>query len=254
MKFRNKIVLVFAFSILTFLKGLAQESKSITNQSLVWYGYFNTLQFSDKLFLTTEFQERHFVSPYAQSQFVSRTHLHFQLAAGWDVAAGMCLFLQGTNDPNKSSITVPELRPHIEFNYKQKLNKVTFEHRYKIESRFFHNTNADKSDLEDGYTFGNFRFRYRLQATIPIMSYSNGRKIKIKISDEIHINAGHSIVLNTFDQNRVYLGLNADITKGLSFEFGYLNWFQKRISGTDYYNRHILRFTISHRLNLAKNK
>lgn len=252
MKFGSDIFITILLTAISFKIGHAQESKSITHQNLIWYGYFNTLHFSDKLFLTTEFQERHFISPIVQSQFVTRTHLHFQLNSGWDAAAGMCLFLQGTNDPFKTSITVPELRPHVEFNYKQKLNKLTFEHRYKIESRFFHNVNSDRTELEDGYFFGNFRFRYRIQATIPFATFKNGGKVKLKVSDEIHINAGHSIVLNTFDQNRIYFGINTDITKNLSFEIGYLNWFQKRITDADYYNRHILRFTFSQRLNLSK--
>jgi hypothetical protein len=252
MKFGLGILITILLTAISFKSNHAQESKSITNQNLIWYGYFNTLHFSDKLFLTIEFQERHFIKPFAQSQFVTRTHLHVQLSSGWDAAAGMCLFLQGTNDPFKNSINVPELRPHVEFNYKQKLSRLTFEHRYKIESRFFHNVNSDRSDLEAGYFFGNFRFRYRIQATIPFATFKNGGKVKLKVSDEIHINAGHSIVLNTFDQNRIYLGINTDITKNLSFEIGYLNWFQKRITNADYYNRHILRFTFSQRLNLSK--
>ncbi len=252
MKFGLGILITILLTAISFKSNHAQETKSIANQNLIWYGYFNTLHFSDKLFLTTELQERHFINPVAQSQFVIRTHLHRQLSSGWDAAAGMCLFLQGTNDPFNNSINVPELRPHIEFNYKQKLNKLTFEHRYKIESRFFHNVNSDRSDLEDGYFFGNFRFRYRFQATIPFASFKNGGKVKLKVSDEIHINAGHSIVLNTFDQNRIYLGINTDLTKNLSFEIGYLHWFQKRITDADYYNRHILRFTFSQRLNLSK--
>ena len=230
----------------------AQETKQITNQNLIWYGYFNTLNFSEKFFLTTEFQERHFVLPFAQSQFLIRPHLHRKLNDGWDVALGMCVFWQNTNDPYKTSITVPELRPHLEFNQKQKLKRINIEHRYKLESRFFHNTNAARTDLEDGYFFGNFRFRYRLQLVIPLIRYNNEGSLKLKISDELLINAGHSIVLNTFDQNRFYAGINSDITKNISFEIGYLNWFQKRVTDADYYNRHILRFTLSHRINLSK--
>src|SRR5688500_18900954 len=76
----------------------AQDTKQVTNQNLAWYGYFNTLHFSDKIFLTTELQERHFIAPFAQNQFLVRTHLHFKLNEGWDIAPGFCLFLQNTND------------------------------------------------------------------------------------------------------------------------------------------------------------
>jgi len=234
-------------------QGVAQTTKQITNQNLLCAGYFNTLQFSDKTFLTTEIQERIFIEPFAQHQFVARSHFHYVIADGWDGALGMTLFLQNPNDPTVDGITIPELRPHIEFNQKQKLACVTFDHRYTIETRFYQNTNTEQTQLEDGYYFGNFRFRYRIQATIPLFKIKDKHSVKLKLSDEIYINAGSSIVLNTFDQNRVYGGVNIELSKSLSAEIGYLNWFQKRPSGADYYNRNIIRFTLYHKINLAKN-
>ena len=155
------------------------------------------------------------------------------------------------NDPFKEAITVPELRPHIEFNQRQKLRRVSIEHRYKMEARFFHQTDLAKTTLEDGFYFGNFRFRYRLQVVIPLIKYKNEGALKLKISDEILLNAGHNIVLNTFDQNRIYVGINTDVTKNISFEVGYLNWFQQRPTG-NFYHRHILAFGIFHKVNIQK--
>lgn len=227
--------------------------ESTTNQNLIWYGLFTTLELNEKWYFQNEFQERQYINPTAQHQFLIRSHLHRLLGkSGWETSIGMCLFLQNPNDPNATTIlTVPELRPHIEFAYKQKLEKFTLDHRYRAESRFFHSTNQARTELEDGFEFGNFRFRYRLQATIPLFKVAESRTLKLKISDEININVGNKITKNVFDQNRLYAGINYDILPHLSFEVGYLNWFQQRPNG-DFYNRNILRFTVFHKISLKK--
>ena len=229
--------------------------KSITNQNLVWYGLFTTLEINKKWYFQNEVQERHFVHPTVQHQFLIRSHIHRVLGkSGWETSVGMCFFFQNPNDPNAIvKLTIPELRPHIEFACKQKVENVTFDHRYRAEARFFHNTNAPRTELEDGFEFGNFRFRYRLQVTIPLYKMADKRYLKLKISDEIHLNAGNKISKNVFEQNRVYAGINCDIFQNLSVEVGYLNWFQQRPTG-EFYNRSILRCTVFHRIILNKTK
>jgi hypothetical protein len=227
--------------------------KEITKQSLVWYGLFTTLEFNDKWYFQNEIQERHFINPTAQHQFIVRSHLHRVLGnSGWEVSAGGCLFLTNPNEPNASvKLAVPEVRPHIIFVYKQNLDKVALEHRFRGEARFFHNLNDNKRELEDGFEFSSYRITYRLQGTVPLFKMDEQRKLKLKLYDELFINAGNKIVTNVFDQNRVYAGLNYDILKNLSFEVGYLNWFQQKPDG-DFLNRDILRFTVFHKLNLRK--
>ena len=56
----------------------------------------------------------------------------------------MTLFLQSPNDPESTSkLIVPELRPDIGFNAKKKYNFFSINHRYKLEARFFHQTEND---------------------------------------------------------------------------------------------------------------
>jgi hypothetical protein len=241
--------------LLAFLFMNTYGQKNITNQSLVWYTYFQTLQFNDKLWLNSEVVERRFLNPDAQHQFLIRSHLHKKLGIrGWEASVGMCLFLQNPNSPNATIIlTMPELRPHIQMTYKQQLKLVTLEHRYRLEARFFHNTNQPKTELEDGYDFGNFRFRYRLQATIPILKLGIDRAFKLKIADEIHANIGSKIGSNVFDQNRIFIAANVDVLPNLAVEMGYMNWFQEKADAT-FYNRNILQFSVFHKIFAHKNK
>ena len=249
----SRLIRTIGVFILLISTNYLYGQKSTTDQSLVWYGVFTRIDISEKWYFQNEFQERHFVNPTVQHQFIIRSHMHRLLGkSGWETSLGMCLFLQNPNDPNVTiKLTVPELRPHIEFAYKQKLQKVIFDHRYRVEARFFHNTNPIRTELEDGFDFGTFRIRYRLQATIPFLKVTETNVLKFKISDEIHLNAGSRNSNQVFDQNRIYVGLNYDLLPNLSVEVGYLNWFQQR-SIDAFYKRDILRFTVFHQIGQAK--
>ncbi|TAE59300.1 MAG: DUF2490 domain-containing protein, partial [Bacteroidetes bacterium] len=196
----------------------------------------------------TDIQERHYIGPAAQHQFLVRSHLHRTLGGGWEVSAGMCVFLQNPNDPLATDpLTVPELRPHLESVYKQKLGRLTLDHRFRGEARFYHHTNAARTALEEGYAYSNLRFRYRLQASLRLWEIGENRYLKLKLSDEIHLNAARQGNVTFFDQNRIYAGISTDLSPNLNVDIGYLNWFQQR-SSTAYFNRHIVSVLVYHRL------
>ena len=241
--------------LLMLASALAFGQKAVTRQNLVWYGLTNSIEFNGKWYLQNEFQERHYINPVAQHQFLMRSHLHRILGqSGWETSAGMCLFLQYPNDPLATvKLRIPELRPHIEFAYQQKFEKLTINHRYRIETRFFHNTNNSKTALEDSYILGAFRFRYRLQAIINIAQLTRKRYLRLRLSDEIHLNAGKNIVKNPFDQNRIYGGLHCEILPNLILEVGYLNWFQQNSSG-EFYDRDILSLSLFHKIKLTSRR
>jgi len=171
--------------------------------------------------------------------------LRRKLGAGWDMSAGMSIFYHNSNDPDSDiDLAVPELRPHLEFNFQQKFHFLRLEHRYKAEARFFHNTNTTLTDLEEGYTYRTLRIRYRLQLIFPLVKFNEVQSLNLKAGDEILLNAGKKIVKNVFDQNRWFVGLNMVFSPSFSLEAGYLNSFQEQSSGTDYYNRDILRLAL----------
>ena len=240
------LVLLISFSIFA--------QKSITNQNLIWYAYYNNLIFNEQWVLTNEIQERHFINPTAQHHWLIRANLQRNLGYNWSVFIGMAYFLQSPQNPeDKSSLIVPELRPYIGCNNKQKLPFGVISQRYKIEARFFHDVENDK--LAGGYRFSNYRIRYQLGFQFPVIRKKKTKKdlFSIKIQNELFFNIGRKIVKNIFDQNRIYIGINYKINTRFSFEIGYMNWFQQRASGIDFYNRDIIRFSLFHTIFL-KNK
>ena len=120
-----------------------------------------------------------------------------------------------------------------------------------MEARFFHD--VENNALAGGYRYSNIRIRYQLGLDIPIFKKKNKEDlISVKLKDEIMVNAGSKIVRNTFDQNRFSLGLQYCVDPYFSFEVGYMNWFQQRTSGVDYYDRDIVRLSLFHTITLKK--
>lgn len=243
--FGRKFLIFIFFS--TFLFG----QKNVENQQLLWYGYYNKLQINQNWVLKSEVQERHFYQPLVQHQLVFRTNLDRRILDDINVSLGFVVFLQSPNDPeSESTLMVPELRTDFGFNAKKKYKYFNVNQRFKVEARFFHQT--ENNELVGGYQFSNFRMRYQLGLDIPLIKKQDAEKLILKIKDEVMFNFGKNIVKNVFDQNRIYIGLNYPMNKNLAFEAGYLNWFQQRPSGTDFYNRDIIRFSVFHKINLKK--
>lgn len=219
----------------------------------MWFAYNQQVQFHAKWYWQNEIQERVFISPFKQHQFLLRTHVHYLPVQQIDMSVGFCYFLQDNHDPYKEDkLSVPELRPHAEVIFKMPIHKIQIDHRIRFELRYFHNTTASQNDLTPGYHFGNYRFRYQLQVQIPLVKIADKQYLKLRIADEILINAGKNIKKNIFDQNRIYAALACDISPSLNFELGYLNWYQQRNNGTDYYNRSIIRVIINHKINAIR--
>ncbi len=221
-------------------------TKRITHQQLLWFAYFNRVDLGPKWYMVSELQERRFAFPDRQHQLVLRAHAHRVFAEGWDASVGFTYFLQSPQDPRSTStLVVPELRPHVQVDGRNKLHpRWELVHRYRVERRFFRNVQGE--DLVPGY-WGWFRFRYRLTVQYKVWS-KDDRSLKLNVSDEIHFNFGSRVVMNSFDQNRIYAGVVYGFNKGLSAGIGYLNWFQQRTSGVDYYDRDIVRLIVEHRL------
>ncbi len=229
--------------------------KSVTNQKLVWYGYFNTLKFNEKWTVTSEIQERQFINPTAQHQLLFTGNLVRNFNKNWNGSLGMTYFLQSPNDPeSKSSLIVPELRPDITVANKIRFSFVTISNRLKTEMRYFHG--VQNNQLAGGYSFSNFRLRYQLGFDIPLLNDKVTKEncLSLKISNDVLLNVTNKKVTNGFDQIRASFGVNYKFSKSFSAEVGYLKWFQKRGATSDYFDRDILRLSLFHTINLKSKK
>lgn len=234
-------------------KLLAQ--KNIKHQAQLWYAYFNDIKFSNNYRLLTDVQERQFIKPVgAQGSIHFRSILYHNLGNNWEAGAGFGIFLNSPqNIPSTSDLVVPELRPTVDVLNRQKAGKLQISNRLRLEARFHHE--VQNNELDGGYEFNNFRCRYQVTTSYPVIKNTKNKPIvNLKVQDEVMINFGKKIVENTFDQNRFYTGLGFDVIHHFSLELGYLNWYQQTSNGTTYYNRNIFRLGINHQLDLSKHK
>ena len=225
--------------------GIAQSaSRDFTAQYLTWFRYYNKLTISSVWQAQTELEVRRFVELGRFHQGVMRVNVLRQLKAGPALGGGATLFLQALPQVANEEVDRirPEFRPHQELNLYHPLGKLTLNHRYKVEERFYGKTPVEPAEFA-------MRFRYKVEAQIPLTPEGT-YPLLLRVYDEIMVNAGPAVVNNVFDQNRVYASLQVGLSEHWAAEMAYMHWFQQRLSGREFYNRHIARLTLTHSLSL----
>lgn len=239
---------IFSGSYYAFLVPLAllgtvsvNAQKKVTHQDMLWMRYSGKYDVSKDWAINLELEDRRFAFPDRQQYWIlPRVAVSKSLGNNWSAGAGFVYYLSNSPaDPKVlTALTIPELRPYETLNYNQNIKKLHITHRYWLEERFIRKN--DDRHLQPGYTF-NFRFRYQLGLEYPV---TKSEKLKLRVADEIFLNFGHSIVRNTFDQNRIYAGLNYALSKYIQVEADYINQFQEKSNGDNYTDYDILRVTL----------
>lgn len=217
--------------------------KQVETQNLVWTRYHLKADLSDTYRIRQEIENRMYWSTWQQHQFVARTFVDRKLGKGWSTGAGFTYFEQTLPHAPDAGVYTKrtELRPQLELSYTQNLlERLSLNHRYWSEFRIFEQPGGD-------FKYGNTRFRYKLE-----LRYDLWPDLTLTGYDEIHLNIGNDITHNVFDQNRYGGSIRYKFTPAVNFEIGYINWFQQRTSGFEFFNRHIIRFTLHHNINLKK--
>lgn len=223
----------------------AQNIKKTDQQTLTWIRYYNIFPLSEKWAIHSEIDNRSFVNPIHQNLFVIRAQGRYRASKLIDLGSGFAFFNVNTQNPNVDpDYSVPEYRAQQDITLINDIAKITFHNRFQLEERFIQK--ADKTALLNDFSFS-FRFRYRVQSTFDLWK-KESRSIKGTISDEVMFNFGKDNKRNTFDQNRLYAALRYHFTPNIGLELGYIKNFQRRLSGVDFYDRDIIRFTLYHRI------
>lgn len=117
-----------------------------------------------------------------------------------------------------------------------KVGKVSVLQRLRNEQRWQEKMANDEPTGELKFTD---RVRYLASFTIPV--FTNKKLPYLVVSDEILIQFGKEVVYNTFDQNRLFVGIRQNINPKLSYDFGYMNVYQQKSNGYQYDMNHTLR-------------
>lgn len=156
-------------------------------------------------------------------QFYNHFHYHeFKGGFGYNVAQHFNITLLAgqyvtyTFDDNLEKVTSSEFRFTQQFTIKNRIGRVKLENRYRAEQRW---TSAEYRN----------RFRYRLQAVIPINKKDTDK-------GAFYLNTSNEIFLTNraphFERNRLYGGVGYVFSDLFSLQTGIMNQYDYSRSGT----------------------
>jgi len=200
--------------------------------------YFGTTSLSDKFSIHTEAQLRLYETINNFNQFLPRVGINYHISEKAIATGGFALIPTETYEKDEPFFSKQlENRTWQQFILKNKVGRLSFEHRYRLEQRWV-SINENPSIYLD-------RARYRIFLSIPLNKKSNvPGALSLKIYDEVFLNLHHPV----FSQNRLYFALGYKLSDQLSFQAGYL----RNHIGTQKYNRLQFAVLLNNRLSIKK--
>jgi len=197
--YRSIVLTMLLFPVLIF----SQEDNTGS-----WLMYFGSNRISDKFSIHTEIQFRnHTITPNNTEQWLLRTGLNYRFSEKTFVTAGYAFIPSYIYDSEQKSPEFTEHRIWQQFILLNKLGRVKFEHRYRIEQRWVNN------DYKN-------RLRYRLMLFVPLNKpVIEKGTLFLGVYDEIFINTKESF----FDRNRLYGALGYQVNKSTNVQVGMMH-------------------------------
>ena len=182
---------------------LKAQKRSIVHTSQQWVQVYAQVEINGKLSILADAGMRQTHNGKWPSQRLIRTGIGYRLPYNWQGATGFARFsFQQDGRTNRQ-----EWRIWQELNRSHPLGSITLQHRLRAEARFFEQT---PSGSEPGGHSFNMRFRYRLQASIPVARLGRKKEespaLMLTVADELFVNTGKEIIHNTLDNNRLIVG------------------------------------------------
>lgn len=232
------IVFLFLFCCSLVCTGYlyAQQGEKEVNQQVQFWTSINTLaRVSDKWGIVGDFHIRRNNFIKDPSFYFIRFGANYWVKKNFTLVGGyghMWLASAAADD----FLFTNENRIYEQAQVSSKWGKVSVLNRLRNEQRWRQKLiDGEKSDQ---WGFSN-RVRYLLSFTFPV--FSNPKAPSLVLADELLVQFGKDIVYNTFDQNRLFLGMKQNLSKVMSMDFGYMLVYQQKGSGYQYDMNHTIR-------------
>lgn len=226
----------------------AQRSREVQTQNHVWTSINSQLRLTDHWGVSADIHMRRTNFITDNSFFLFRAgaiyYLNKQVTFG---AAYGHMWLANQN--GATELFSNENRLHQQVVLNQKLGALQINQRFRIEERWIQKVVNFVPTSEQRYTT---RFRYQLSMNIPV---SSSKKIPmLSVADELMMQTGKDIIYNNFDQNRLFAGIRQQVSRSLSFDFGYMHVWQQLLSGNKYNRNRTIRLFFYWQPDLRKTK
>lgn len=211
------LILIFG----SILSNTAQENDSHSLLSS-WNSITPKVSINDQFYAKSEFHVRRTNVLKIWEQLVLRPSMHYKLNSTYDFSVGYSFLRNYAFSEFSVPINVNEHNVWEQVALSHKEGQFGFNHRFRFEQRFIDNiisqTNGNFSI--NGTSYAN-RFRYRFTILRPIFKLNEGKFVSFKFFDEIFLSLDHGLEPINLNQNWLYLGLTAPITRKISMALGY---------------------------------
>ena len=204
------------------------QVKEVKKQDQSWFSINSTVRLSDKWGFVADLHERrnNFLKD-ASFHFI-RFGVNYWLKDNITLTAGYGHMWVAPSKSDWKTIS-NENRVYQQVQMTSKIGKVSLFQRLRNEQRWQQKIADDKLTGQNKFTD---RVRYLVSFTIPVVK--NPKYPALVVADELCVQFGKEIVYNTFDQNRIFVGVKQKVTKDLSFDLGYMRLKQQKASGYQY--------------------
>lgn len=227
-----KIIVLF-FPVVVLAQ--APKQKEINQQTQTWVSINTITKFNDHWGIVADAHIR-------ENEFLKDNNFYFLRGgisyipnAKFSFVAGYAHMWLAPSNPDWSTYS-NENRIYQQFQMNTKSGNVSIVQRLRNEQRWHEKMANDAPTGDLRFTD---RVRYLISFNIPVFKKKTAPLLVV--SDEILIQFGKETVYNTFDQNRLFIGIKQAINPKLSFDFGYVNVYQQKSSGYQYDMNHTLR-------------
>ena len=238
------IIVMAAFSNLA----IGQTEKEIEDQVQFWTSINSTTRLSNHWGVMGDFHIR-------RNNFIKDPSFYFLRLGGvywiddkFSLAGGTAALWLATEVDNEFDFAL-EKRLFQQVLWRTSFDKVRFLQRIRTEQRWHEILDAEGS--VDRIVFSH---RVRFLFSFKFKLFKNDKLPQINISDEVLIHFGDEIIYNTFDQNRLFIGITERINKNLTFDLGYMNVYQQKYTGYQYVRNHTIRLFFYYAPDLRKKK
>ena len=151
-----------------------------------WLMYFGTNKVSDKFSIHTEIQYRnHTLTPNNTEQLLLRTGLNYHFSDKAFATVGYAYIPSYIFESEQKAPEIEEHRIWQQFILTNKIGRVKFEHRYRIEQRFINQEYKN-------------RFRYRLMLFVPLNKPTIEKgSLFLGLYDEVFMNSKETFLTET---------------------------------------------------------
>ena len=234
-----RLLVLFYFLFAIDLTGLS----SVTTTNSLWFSDVSKITLNKKWSVHIDFGLRGNDWANRWSQQLVRPGLIYKINEKWSISLGGAYFKHFSGTELRS-----EYRGWEQAVFNTSFLRFVINQRVRIEQRLIQKYFENKQSHEYAYTN---RYRYQLLCVMPI----NNEKLidhtlYVLLSDEIMVNSGKTIVYNTFDQNRLAIGIGYKWSDTFTISMSYIAIYNQKNkkSAIDKFN--VLSLSLVHNLEI----